>query len=95
LKAFVHSALPGRVVFGVGALEHLAREIGLLGAVGMVLHHKLCHVLGGTWNLPHAERHTVVLPHALAYNCAAAPEAMRRIGCALTEGATRSWPKPD
>lgn len=51
----------------------------VLGAVGMALHHKLCHVLGGTWNLPHAETHTVVLPHALAYNAEAAPDAMRRI----------------
>ena len=51
----------------------------VLGAVGMALHHKLCHVIGGTWNLPHAETHTVVLPHALAYNAEAAPDAMRRI----------------
>ncbi len=49
----------------------------VLGHVGMALHHKLCHTLGGTFNLPHAETHTVVLPHALAYNAAAAPEAMR------------------
>jgi maleylacetate reductase len=55
----------------------------VLGAVGMALHHKLCHVLGGTWNLPHAETHTVVLPHALAYNADAAPDAMRRIERAL------------
>jgi maleylacetate reductase len=51
----------------------------VLGAVGMALHHKLCHVIGGTWNLPHAETHTVVLPHALAYNASAAPDAMRRV----------------
>jgi alcohol dehydrogenase class IV len=55
----------------------------VLGAVGMALHHKLCHVLGGTWNLPHAETHTVVLPHALAYNFSAAPQAMRRIERAM------------
>jgi alcohol dehydrogenase class IV len=54
-----------------------------LGAVGMALHHKLCHTLGGTFNLPHAETHTVVLPHAAAYNAAAAPEAMKRIAAAL------------
>lgn len=42
-----------------------------LGSVGMSLHHKLCHTLGGSFNLPHAETHTIVLPHALAYN---APE---------------------
>jgi maleylacetate reductase len=55
----------------------------VLGNVGMALHHKLCHTLGGSFNLPHAETHTVVLPHALAYNAAAAPQAMRRIAGAL------------
>jgi alcohol dehydrogenase class IV len=55
----------------------------VLGAVGMALHHKLCHVLGGTWNLPHAETHTVVLPHAVAYNAPGAPEAMTRIARAI------------
>nr|WP_229503624.1 maleylacetate reductase [Massilia putida] len=55
----------------------------VLGNVGVGLHHKLCHTLGGSLNLPHAETHTVVLPHALAYNAAAAPEAMRRIARAL------------
>ncbi|BAV66913.1 maleylacetate reductase [Sphingobium cloacae] len=47
-----------------------------LGSVGMSLHHKLCHTLGGTFNLPHAETHTVVLPHALQYNAPAAPRAI-------------------
>ncbi|MBX3604539.1 MAG: maleylacetate reductase [Piscinibacter sp.] len=55
----------------------------VLGAVAMGLHHKLCHTLGGTFNLPHAEVHTVILPHALAYNAAHAPAAMERIARAL------------
>ena len=55
----------------------------VLGNVGMALHHKLCHTLGGSFNLPHAEVHTVVLPHALAFNAAAAPAAMARIERAL------------
>ena len=55
----------------------------VLGNVGMALHHKLCHTLGGSFNLPHAETHTIVLPHALAYNAKAAPQAMRRIARAL------------
>jgi alcohol dehydrogenase class IV len=55
----------------------------VLGNVGMALHHKLCHTLGGTLNLPHAEVHTVVLPHAIAFNAAAAPAAMQRIARAL------------
>jgi alcohol dehydrogenase class IV len=54
----------------------------------MALHHKLCHVLGGSFDLPHAETHTVVLPHAAAYNAPAAPEAMARIAAAL--GATEA-----
>ena len=58
----------------------------VLGAVGMSIHHKLCHTLGGSFNLPHAEVHTVILPHATAYNRDAAPDAMRRIAAAL--GAT-------
>ncbi|MBI2768947.1 MAG: maleylacetate reductase [Burkholderiales bacterium] len=55
----------------------------VLGHVGMSLHHKLCHTLGGTFNLPHAETHTVVLPHALAYNAPAAPQAIARIAAAI------------
>ena len=55
----------------------------VLGAVGMALHHKLCHTLGGSFNLPHAETHTVILPHAVAYNHAAAPDAMARVRRAL------------
>ena len=55
----------------------------VLGNVGMALHHKLCHTLGGSFNLPHAETHTIVLPHALAYNAGAAPQAMHDIAAAL------------
>lgn len=57
-----------------------------LGLVGMALHHKLCHVLGGSFDLPHAETHTVVLPHALAYNRPAVPEAAARVARALGAG---------
>ena len=55
----------------------------VLGSVGMALHHKLCHTLGGSFNLPHAETHTVVLPHAIAYNRSAVPQAMRLAAEAL------------
>ncbi len=54
-----------------------------LGSVGMALHHKLCHTLGGSYGLPHAEVHSVILPHATAYNRAAAPDAMEQIEQAL------------
>ena len=55
----------------------------VLGNTSMGLHHKLCHTLGGTFNLPHADVHTVILPHAIAYNRAHAVEAMRRVADAL------------
>lgn len=55
----------------------------VLGNVGMALHHKLCHTLGGSFNLPHAEVHTIVLPHAIAFNASAAPMAMQKIASAL------------
>ncbi len=54
-----------------------------LGSVGMSLHHKLCHTLGGTFDLPHADTHAVVLPHALAYNAPSIPEVMTRLRRAL------------
>jgi maleylacetate reductase len=55
----------------------------VLAATTMSLHHKLCHTLGGTLDLPHAQTHTVVLPHALAYNAPAAPEAVAALSRAL------------
>jgi len=54
-----------------------------LGAVSMALHHKLCHTLGGTFNLPHAQTHAVMLPHTAHYNHAAAPQALERVARAL------------
>ena len=58
----------------------------VLAGTAMALHHKLCHALGGTFELPHAETHAVVLPHAVAYNAGAAPDAMKRIARALGSG---------
>lgn len=55
----------------------------VLAATSVALHHKLCHTLGGMLNLPHAETHTIVLPHATAYNASAAPQAMEGICRAL------------
>ncbi|KAH7061765.1 maleylacetate reductase [Paraphoma chrysanthemicola] len=46
-----------------------------LGGTTMSLHHKLCHVVGGSFNLPHAETHTILLPHTIAYNTPAIPDA--------------------
>ena len=53
-----------------------------IGTTSVALHHKLCHVLGG-FGLPHAETHSIVLPHAVRYNHDAAPDAMARIRRAL------------
>ena len=50
---------------------------------GSGLHHKLCHVLGGTFDLPHARTHAVVLPHVLAFNAPGAPDAVARVARAL------------
>ncbi|KAI9376671.1 hypothetical protein BJX61DRAFT_530679 [Aspergillus egyptiacus] len=56
-----------------------------LGSVGMSIHHKLCHTLGGSFNLPHAETHTAVLPHAISYNAPNIPEAMKKLAEVLPE----------
>ncbi|MFD5625981.1 maleylacetate reductase [Streptomyces sp. NPDC127072] len=90
-------ALP-RVAADPGDLDARGRALygawlcgSCLGATTMGLHHKLCHVLGGTFGLPHAETHTVILPYALAYNASAAPEAMAALSRALgTEDAPRA-----
>lgn len=44
----------------------------VLGTVGMALHHKICHTLGGSFDTPHAETHAVMLPHTVAFNATAA-----------------------
>jgi maleylacetate reductase len=66
------AALAGAQAAGV-ALERSA----------MGLHHKICHVLGGTFNLPHALTHAIVLPHVVAFNAPAAPQAMAAVAGAL------------
>lgn len=50
-----------------------------LGTGSTGLHHKLCHVFGGTFNTPHAETHAILLPHSVAYNAAAAKQGTQRI----------------
>ncbi|MER5436504.1 maleylacetate reductase [Streptomyces sp. NPDC002588] len=52
-------------------------------SAGSGLHHKICHVLGGMCDLPHAQTHAVVLPYVLAFNAPAAPEAEQRIAAAF------------
>jgi maleylacetate reductase len=52
-------------------------------SAGSGLHHKICHVLGGRFDLPHAATHAIVLPYVLAYNAPAAPDAVARVTSAL------------
>ena len=59
----------------------------VLGQVGMALHHKLCHTLGGALGLPHAATHAIILPHATAYNAAAAAEKLAPVSDLLGGGA--------
>ena len=54
-----------------------------LGTTSAGLHHKICHVLGGTFNLVHADAHSVVLPHAVAFNAPVLPDEMARLADAL------------
>jgi alcohol dehydrogenase class IV len=54
-----------------------------LALAGMALHHKLCHTLGGSFNLPHAETHAILLPYSFAYNAPGAPQAVTALGRAL------------
>lgn len=73
-------------------LDEAAREEALygawlagicLGSVGMAIHHKLCHTLGGTFNLPHAQAHAIMLPHSAHYNRSAAATQLKRAARAL------------
>jgi maleylacetate reductase len=80
--AALHEALPGIVA---DARDITARTTALygawlcgtvLGTVAMALHHKLCHTLGGSFDLPHAETHAVLLPHTIAFNAVAVPDLL-------------------
>lgn len=92
-------AAEGITALRAGLLQVVADPVGLAGreqalyaaylsavafaSAGSGLHHKICHVLGGKYDLPHAQTHAVMLPYVLAYNGPAAPEAERRITAAF------------
>ncbi|MDX2935952.1 maleylacetate reductase [Streptomyces ipomoeae] len=86
------SALPRIVADGQDVVARRDILFGTyLGAVafagaGSGLHHKVCHVLGGAYNLEHAALHSVVLPHVVGLNLPAAPDAARHLGAALGGG---------
>ena len=67
----------GRLLYGA-ALAGWA-----LGVAGTALHHKICHAVGGAFDLPHAEAHAVVLPHSTAFSVPSAPESAARLAAAL------------
>ncbi len=69
-----------RVLFGA----YLAAVA--FGSAGSAMHHKVCHVLGGAFDLPHAELHSIVLPYVAAFNMPAAPDAEARVSAALGGG---------
>jgi maleylacetate reductase len=81
----LHAALPAIVADPADAPARAAALYGswlcgtVLGTVGMSLHHKLCHTLGGSFDLPHAQTHAIVLPHCAAYNAQAAAHELRPI----------------
>lgn len=56
---------------------------GSLGTGTTSLHHRLCHTFGGTFNTPHAETHTILLPHCVAYNAAATADGTRKLAEAM------------
>jgi len=74
--------------FDLDGREHVLYAAYLSAAAfasaGAGLHHKICHVLGGAYNLPHAQTHAIVLPYVLAFNGPAAPDAERRIAHAFS-----------
>lgn len=73
------TAIPGREL----ALQGAYLSAAAFSAAGSGLHHKICHVLGGRFNLPHAQTHAVVLPHVLGFNAPNAEEAQQRIARAF------------
>jgi maleylacetate reductase len=88
----VRSLASGMPAIKVDARDLAARERMQYGAylaavafasAGSGLHHKICHVLGGRFNLPHAPTHAAVLPHVLAFNAGCAAAAVARLGDAL------------
>lgn len=77
----LHAALPVIVVTPDDAEARSGALYGawlcgtVLGQVAMSLHHKICHTLGGSFDMPHAETHAVMLPHTVGFNAAAVPES--------------------
>ena len=81
----LHDALPG-IVADQRNIDARSRALygawlcgTVLGSVSMALHHKLCHTLGGSFDLPHAETHAVLLPHTVGFNAVAVPDLLQPV----------------
>ena len=83
----LRTGLPGVVAGDIDATEQTLYGSYLaavaFASAGSGLHHKICHVLGGAFRLPHAATHAIVLPHVLAFNAPFAATASARIADAL------------
>jgi len=80
LVAAEPGGIPGIELALYGA--HLAAKA--FASAGSGLHHKICHVLGGKFDLPHAQTHAIVLPYVLALNAPNAPDAVARLATAFS-----------
>ncbi len=75
-----------------GALYGAYLAGSAFAVAGSGLHHKICHALGGAFDLPHAETHSVVLPHVVAFQQPAATAAMDAVSAALGAGPGEAAP---
>ena len=80
--------LEARTQMLIGA--HLA-GLSLTG-VKLGLHHGLCHILGGTANVPHGVANSIILPHAIRFNADAT--AAQLLPAAQAMGVTSTTRKP-
>jgi len=74
---------PNNLQARAGALYGASLAGGSLGTGTTSLHHRLCHTFGGTFNTPHAETHTILLPHCVAYNAAATAVGTQQLADAM------------
>lgn len=65
----------------------------VLGTVGMALHHKICHTLGGSFDMPHAETHAVMLPHTIGFNAVAVPDLLKPVADIFGGGGLHDFAK--
>lgn len=79
---FAHQKGLSAVVHGEDNIANRQRLLyaGFLGGLlismhGIAIHHRLCHVIGGLFDVPHGATNSIILPHAVAYNTGVVPQA--------------------